>query len=138
MAWRYSKDKKFLWAQVLHKKYDTKYKLTNRTYKKERGSHIWKNIVEGTEICNKGMQWITGDGKAINIWDDKWINNAEPLRSLIQGPLTRNGENLNLSSIIANGAINLNTISFDLPNGIKQKVHNTYIKQGRPSRDKPS
>lgn len=41
-----------------------------------------------------------------------------------------------LSTILHNRVINLNTLSFDLPDSINLKIHSTYIKQGLPSKDK--
>jgi hypothetical protein len=38
-------------------------------------SYSWHSIQKASWILRKGCHWNIGDGKSINIWEDKWIHN---------------------------------------------------------------
>lgn len=73
--------------------------------------------------------------KKINLWQDKWVNQGKPSRKMIYGPLMKHEQNLNIASIMQDGRINTNHISFDLPLEIINQIHSTYIKQNTLGED---
>ncbi|OIT39909.1 putative ribonuclease h protein, partial [Nicotiana attenuata] len=138
LAWRYLNNKEALWVKIPHSKYDRIAPRNNRLIPNPGSSHIWKNIHNGRKLCQKGINWIIGNGENINLWNNRWINQGNNLRNSIQGPLQNGEEDMKVSSIIQHGSFNLSTLSFEIPEDIIQKIHSTYIQQSQPGRDKIS
>ena len=38
-----------------------------------KASIIWRSLMKGREVVNSGAVWRVGNGKSINVWNDKWI-----------------------------------------------------------------
>ena len=36
-------------------------------------SYAWHSIHNSLEVIHKGMRWRVGNGKTVNIWEDKWL-----------------------------------------------------------------
>lgn len=63
-------EKDSLWARVLQSKYNNNTHNNKWSTLNKRGSHIWKNIVIGSEVCERSIQWEVGNGESINVWQD--------------------------------------------------------------------
>ncbi|KAK3218418.1 hypothetical protein Dsin_012388 [Dipteronia sinensis] len=53
---KYFRKDDFLWAKL-----------------KPRASHVWRSIIWGRVLLQKGLRWKVGDGKSIQVFDDPWI-----------------------------------------------------------------
>ena len=40
-----------------------------------RCSHAWRSILQARDVILKGVVWRVGDGRSINIWEQKWVPN---------------------------------------------------------------
>ena len=40
---------------------------------RNRGSYAWQSILKARDIILKGAVWRVGDGKSINIWNQRWL-----------------------------------------------------------------
>ena len=38
-----------------------------------RPSYVWRSLLAARETIERGSRWITGNGKKVNIWRDRWI-----------------------------------------------------------------
>ena len=38
-----------------------------------KSSYAWRSILQAREVVHKGAVWRVGDGKGIDIWDQKWL-----------------------------------------------------------------
>lgn len=70
-------------------------------------------------------------GDRINLYNDRWIQNLEPLRALISGPLNRGEESRTLATYLLNGHLNPNSLSFKLPNSLVSSI-NSIISNVNP------
>ena len=34
---------------------------------------MWRSLLAARETIERGSQWIIGNGKRVNIWEDRWI-----------------------------------------------------------------
>lgn len=82
---------------------------------------------------NFNISHIIGNGTDTNLWFDSWIQKT-PIQNLLHGPLPRNDDNLNVSSILnqnsqnnLNHVWNLNQLPFPLPPSLTQKILNTTL-----------
>ena len=78
----------------------------------------------GREVFKAGVKWIIGRNSEVNFWMDNWVPQG-PLKSLVQGLLNRDEENLKVKEVLMNNAWNWDKISFDLPLSIKLEVQAT-------------
>lgn len=74
-TWRLINDKNSLWAKVMKGKYFPKTDLYNSTQPKPYHSCIWKNIYKLSSFLKEATFWSLGNGKSINVWRDKWVDN---------------------------------------------------------------
>lgn len=56
----------------------------------------------------------------------------DPIRSLIQGPLNKNENNLTIKDILTNNTWNLNKVSFQFPESIKDIILTNPLKLIQP------
>lgn len=40
-----------------------------------RCSHAWHSILQARDVILKGAVWRVGDGRSINIWEQRWVPN---------------------------------------------------------------
>ncbi|KAL0700618.1 hypothetical protein Bca4012_056740 [Brassica carinata] len=75
-AWRLITKPSSLIARVYKAKY---YKKSDFMYARsyQSSSYAWRRIVQTQPLIKKGMKWIVGDGKNINIWKDSWLPDKE-------------------------------------------------------------
>ncbi|GAA0185648.1 hypothetical protein LIER_32936 [Lithospermum erythrorhizon] len=52
------------------------YRRSSFLHAKVRGnsSFGWRSLLEGRQVLKKGMRWLVGDGKDIDIWKDPWMS----------------------------------------------------------------
>ena len=36
-------------------------------------SYLWRSLLEGRSLLQRGMVWRVGDGSNIQVWDDPWL-----------------------------------------------------------------
>lgn len=71
-GWRLIKNPDSLAARVRKAKYFARTEfLTARP--RPTSSYLWRSILEGRKLLNKGILWRVGSGEAIHVWDDPWI-----------------------------------------------------------------
>lgn len=99
--------------------------LTRVITAKPTDSYIWKSIAKASNICSQAISWTVGNGKEINLWNDKWIYGHKSLRSLIQGPIPNYLSEAPIHSIIESSSWDLSSLSFDLPDEIQ---NNAFLK----------
>ena len=76
----------------------------------------------GWDLLNNNKLWVIGNGKEISVWEDNWLGIGN-IRSLIQGPLTHEEQNITLKDLGASGRWDLSLISFSLPDFISLRIH---------------
>lgn len=77
-----------------------------------------KACKKGGPVYIKGLKWFVQNGESIKLWKDFWLPNGI-LRNLIQGPLTREEEQLTVRQCFdLNHEWNSMSISFELPENI--------------------
>ena len=75
----------------------------------------------------QGLKWNVKNGALINFWNDFWLPSGS-VRSLIQGPLSREEEQLTVKqSFEQNGEWNPRKISFELPDQINNTIRATPL-----------
>ena len=71
-AWRILSSPESLVSKVLQAKY-----FPNSDFLASSAhvgcSHIWRSIVWGKELLEKGLRWNVGDGSNLKVFKDKWI-----------------------------------------------------------------
>ncbi|XP_075640217.1 uncharacterized protein LOC142611959 [Castanea sativa] len=71
-AWRLLHDKTSLFYRVFKAKY-----FPNCTIMEANNpgsaSYVWKSIIKGREVIQKGAVWRIGDGRSVSIWGTRWL-----------------------------------------------------------------
>uniref|UniRef100_A0A803MRR9 Reverse transcriptase domain-containing protein n=1 Tax=Chenopodium quinoa TaxID=63459 RepID=A0A803MRR9_CHEQI len=113
--WRMLNQEGNLVVQILKDKYS---KPNNLFRAFSSGSHLWKSMGKVWDIFKSCIQWGVGDGVDVFAWYDNWVGLGD-LRSLIQGPLQREEEDIMLEECISNGQWwNFSKLSFVFPEDI--------------------
>ncbi|KAL0013724.1 hypothetical protein SO802_000793 [Lithocarpus litseifolius] len=81
----------------------------------------WNAIMVGFPNFSKGIWWRTGNSSKKSIWMDNWIC-GQPLKELIEGPLTREDMQLTIANFRINNDWRWESLSFALPPCIKEKI----------------
>ena len=97
--WRFHTENKALWAKVLRMKYCNPQRLNLTNASKLPSSRTWKGMLRGEETFKKGIKWLSGFQSKLDFWNDKWTSFG-PLRSIIQGPLSREVANLKIKDVV--------------------------------------
>ncbi|KAL0364035.1 UNVERIFIED_CONTAM: putative ribonuclease H protein [Sesamum angustifolium] len=45
-------------------------------------SYTWRNILDAQPILEDGIRWHIGDGRSVQVWDDKWITRPTTFQSI--------------------------------------------------------
>ena len=90
----------------------------------------------GFKTFEEGICWGVGNGEKIKVWTDCWVK-GQSLRELVQGPLTRPESETVVADFMYSGGRGWNweAISFDLPQGIKDKIRATPCQQAGRAED---
>lgn len=95
LNWRLATEPNSLWAKVLIQKYRTPRRISNPRMPFRTCSIMWSAIRKGELVFKKGSKWIVGRESNLSLWYDKWLDKGA-LRSLIEGPLNRGEEQIQL------------------------------------------
>lgn len=87
---------------------------------------MWAAMKKGKGICDRGAKWTIGSNSSLNFWHDKWLN-VGTLRSLIEGPLAREEDNLMVKDVITNGSWDLHMLSLPLSPYIQNAIYATTL-----------
>lgn len=86
-VWRLLQEPNLLMFKVLKERY-----FPNRdflqTQVKRSDSWLSKSWLGAKQLVDAGMNWRVGDGKRINIWDDRWLPNTTGEKVTSQQPAT--------------------------------------------------
>lgn len=98
-------------------------------------SRIWSACKKGGPIYVKGLKWSMKNGLQVNLWLDFWLPNGT-LRSLIEGPLTRDEDKVMLHQCFDIGTgWNLQNSSFVLPDQVLESMKATPFSCDTNSKD---
>ena len=75
-GWRLLQQKEALWARVLKGLYFPHCSFLDAK-KGARASWCWSSLMEGRDIIKDYGIWQVGNGKTIDIWNDRWIPGEE-------------------------------------------------------------
>ena len=79
---------------------------------------------KGMEVFTKGSRWAIGRDSTLNPWQSYWTEKG-PIRHLIQGPLPRGAEVLEIKDFIKDTGWDWDQIPFDLPPSTKMMIQAT-------------
>ena len=71
-TWRLLHDKNSLFYWVFKVKFFPN-NLVMEASSPSSASYAWKTILRGRKVIQRGASWRVGDGKSINIWEDRWL-----------------------------------------------------------------
>lgn len=92
--------------------------------------------MNGWNLCNKGLAWNIGNGIRVKLWDNSWIPNFPPLRTLIQSPLTLSEEHMLVRNILIDRKWNFDNLSLSIPDDIKNAIQSIHIDYSTTPKDK--
>ncbi|OMO66560.1 reverse transcriptase [Corchorus capsularis] len=121
LIWRIKKKPNEQWVKCLRAKYNSSLLDKRAT----NNSITWSSICKGKRIFQNGCKKIIRTGNQTSFWHDRWATDFS-LRSLIQGPLNRDEEELLVSHyLLDNGGWNLGILSFVFPSEIEDLITST-------------
>ena len=121
LNWRFHTEEEAPWVKVLRKKYCTHQRLISRNNDKLSCFRVWSTIKKGKETLVKGAKWYIARESKLNFWFDRWSDQG-PLRSLMQGPLLREEDQLEVKDVISASGWNLSSISMVLPKEVLSEI----------------
>lgn len=98
MGWRLKNNENSLWSKTIKEKYYPHNCFDNATEPKSYHSGYWKNIYKTKTILKDTCICIMGNGKNINIWEDKWVGNFK-IKDYIKG-VPNNLHSLTVNKIV--------------------------------------
>lgn len=81
-CWRILKNPTSLVARVLKAKYYPDHSFL-KARKVGRSSLVWRSLLAGRKLLNRGLLYCIGDGQSVSIWEDYWIPSTNSRRPLI-------------------------------------------------------
>jgi len=81
LGWFLRNDVNNLWCQVPKGKYARQDFSANVLVAKPHDSPIWKVVAEIWPHLVEGELWAIGDGRLVDVWEDRWLNNGVRLAS---------------------------------------------------------
>ena len=117
-------------------KYCSTDRRRSRNPDKLPASPNWAAVKLGFKTFEEGICWGVGNGEKIKVRTDCWVK-GQSLRELVQGPLTRPESETVVADFMYSGGRGWNweAISFDLPQGIKDKIRATPCQQAGRAED---
>ena len=97
LAWRILKEPHSLLAQTLMGKYCHNSSFLD-CLAPASASHGWRGILAGREVLKKGLGWIVGNGKDIQVWFQPWLQLDRPTAPI--GPPTQQNVNLFVADLL--------------------------------------
>ncbi|KAJ7950712.1 Ribonuclease H [Quillaja saponaria] len=109
LGWKILGDPYSLWAQVVRSKYLSNVDLWDATVKPHH-SFIWKSILKGVQLLNKGMKWRLGNGTQIRSWDDQWWLCNGSMLDVVTNEIPDNMLNITVADVVSNH-LNMNLVN---------------------------
>ena len=70
--WRLIQNEDSLSYKVMKAKYFL-YRDPNRAKRGPKAFYLWGSLFEGKIVLEQGSIWRVGEGKKIDVWNDRWI-----------------------------------------------------------------
>lgn len=118
LAWRLLANAQYPWARIIHE-------LHGNMINIKTGSFIWNIIIQGWEICRKGITWIPHRSSSLNVWDNCWIHQTPTLRECIQGALGQRKNLLIINDLWLNNQWDLSKTFFEIHSPLANKIKAT-------------
>ncbi|CAL1403866.1 unnamed protein product [Linum trigynum] len=61
-------------------------------------SYVWRSLLAAQRVVKEGVRWRIGDGRKVDIWQDRWVPSAENLK--VSSPVTLIGETTSVSELL--------------------------------------
>ena len=126
LNWRFHIEGDVPWVQVLSKKYCSGRRLSAANPNSLPCSSVWAAMKKGMGTFKKGSRWTVGRESKLSLWYSCWLSKG-PLQSLIQGPLSREANNLVIKDFLKDTGWDWNGLSVELPLDIKLLIQATPI-----------
>jgi ribonuclease HI len=125
-----------LWAKILIANYCLNGIMDERLVTPRSGSSNWKGLRRGHEVFGKGFRWVVNNGHSLSFWHDLWVDD-NPLRVLVQGPLSSWEDSLRVCDVIEGGSMwDFSKISLGISANIHEAIKVTSVCQNRHIPDK--
>ena len=121
LNWHMYHEKEALWARMLLTKYCSNAKNRSNNPDSLPSSPNWNAIKVGFPYFSKGIWWRVGNNSKKSVWMDNWIC-GQPLRELIEGPLTKEDLHLIIVDFRTNNDWRWESLSFALLPCIKEII----------------
>ena len=126
LNWRFHIEGDVPWVQVLSKKYCSGRRLSAANPNSLPCSSVWAAMKKGMGTFEKGSRWTVGRESKLSLWYSCWLSKG-PLQSLIQGPLSREANNLVIKDFLKDTGWDWNGLSVEFPLDIKLLIQATPI-----------
>ncbi|XP_057248280.1 uncharacterized protein LOC130590240 [Beta vulgaris subsp. vulgaris] len=120
LGWKFLTQPNKLWVQVLKAKYCKNSNLLDAMPNQSQ-STIWRDILKGRDLLNKGLVYNVGNGEDISLWYHHWVGN-EPLYKHPDINIPDSKAHWRVARIIRNGAWHLDSIISLLPHDIALSI----------------
>ena len=80
---------------LVHKVFKAKYFAKTTFLEAQMGrrpSFIWRSILSAREVIKRGTRWVIGNGRRVNVWNDRWIPVADTYKVISPKVQFRGGE----------------------------------------------
>lgn len=82
IRWKLKYGETDFWCQILKNKYKRKELVGNVTKVKKYNSSPWTYIAKNWSTLDNYTLWEIGNGKRINVWDERWMEKGLKLREV--------------------------------------------------------
>ena len=113
LGWSIIRNDDKLWVKLMKARYWSRGSFLNAQAKNHH-SPIWKDIVRGREILEKGLKKRIGDGRGSSLWLDWWVGEA-PLIKVTSSSVPDFMLHWRVSNIISNGKWDIGKIRDLIP-----------------------
>ncbi|KAF8394774.1 hypothetical protein HHK36_020989 [Tetracentron sinense] len=119
-GWQLLKDSTALWVKVLKNKCMGTTNLLSYL-QRSKSSHVWRSILQGREVLQKGLHWRVGDGKRVKFWTNTWLRD-KPLCEEVGSLLSLESLGKKVTDFIVEGAWDLAGLRGYLPEDLVQEI----------------
>lgn len=122
LEWRTYNNTNTNWARVLVRKH-----YSGTANRGKANTRVWQYVQKGCKVCSKASRWVVHKGDKVNFLEDIWLPNMQPLKSILRGPWKHADLNRKVNTLHYNGAWDINSINYPIPQDITTIIHNTFI-----------
>ena len=126
LNWHFHSEKDTLWSKVLRSKYCTRQRLNAINPTKLPYSRVWFAMKKCEDIFYKGIRWVMGKDSDLSFWHDNWCS-VRPIRSLVQGPLSIEEENLRVKEVFSTDGWDWSKISIPILDSVSNMLKATLV-----------